>query len=71
MVLDVALLDVVDEAVLLERLFPEVQDVEVVFAGHGGQQVGDVLEDLADGMTKVCLKACTGFADLQAQTLSS
>ena len=50
MILDVALLDVVEEAVLLERLFPEAQDVEVVFAGHGGQQVGDVLEELADGL---------------------
>ena len=38
--------------VLLERLFPEAQDVEVVFTGHGGQQVGDVLEDLADGLRR-------------------
>ena len=71
MILHAALLYVIQEAVLLEGLLPDTDDVVLGLADGGGQQVGDILEDLADGMTKVCLKTCTGFADLQAQTLSN
>ena len=50
MVIDVSLLDVIEEAVLLERLFPEADDVVLGLAYSGAEQVGDVLEDLADGL---------------------
>ena len=49
-VIDVSLLDVIEEAVLLERLFPEADDVVLGLAYSGAEQVGDVLEDLADGL---------------------
>ena len=49
-VIDVALLNVVEEAVLLERFLPEADDVVLGLAGGGGQQVGDGLEDGADGL---------------------
>ena len=49
-VIYVALLDVVEEAVLLERFLPEADDVVLSLAGGGGQQVGDGLEDGADGL---------------------
>ena len=49
-VIDVALLDVVEETVLLERFLPEADDVVLGLAGGGGQQVGDGLEDGADGL---------------------
>ena len=54
MILHGALLDVIDEAELLEGLLPETDDAVLVLTDGGGQQVGDILEDLADGMTKVC-----------------
>ena len=50
MVINVALLDVVEETVLLERFLPEADDVVLGLAGGGGQQVGDGLEDGADGL---------------------
>ena len=50
MVIDVALLDVVEETVLLECFLPEADDVVLGLAGGGGQQVGDGLEDGADGL---------------------
>ncbi len=71
MILHAALLYVIQEAVLLEGLLPDTDDVVLGLADGGAEQVGDILEDLADGMTKVCSKTCTGFADLQAQTLSN
>ena len=71
MILHAALLYVVQEAELLEGLLPDTDDVVLGLADGGAEQVGDILEDLADGMTKVCLKTCTGLADLQAQTLSN
>jgi hypothetical protein len=49
-VIDVALLDVVEETVLLERFLPEADDVVLGLACCGGQQVGDGLEDGADGL---------------------
>ena len=49
-VIDVALLDVVEETVLLERFLPEANDVVLGLAGGGGQQVGDGLKDGADGL---------------------
>ena len=49
-ILHAALLDVIDEAELLEGLLPDADDVVLVLADGGGQQVGDVLEDLADGL---------------------
>ena len=52
MVIDVALLDVVEEAVLLERFLPEADDVVLGLAGGGGQQVGDGLKDGADGLRR-------------------
>ena len=42
--------DVVEETVLLERFLPEADDVVLGLAGGGGQQVGDSLEDGADGL---------------------
>ena len=50
MVIDVALLDIVEETELLERFLPEADDVVLGLAGGGGQQVGDGLEDGADGL---------------------
>ena len=50
MVIDVALLDVVEETVLLEGLLPDTDDVVLGLADGGGQQVDDILEDLADGL---------------------
>ena len=50
MVADFALPDVVEETVLLERFLPEANDVVLGLAGGGGQQVGDGLEDEADGL---------------------
>ena len=52
MVLDVPLLDVIEEPVLLEGFLPESEDVVLGLAGGCGQQVGDGLEDGADGLTK-------------------
>lgn len=52
MVIDVALLDVIEETVLLERFLPEADDVVLGLAGGGGQQVGDGLEDGADGLRR-------------------
>ena len=52
MVIDVALLDVVEETVLLERFLPKADDVVLGLAGGGGQQVGDGLEDGADGLRR-------------------
>ena len=52
MVIDVALLDVVEETELLERFLPEADDVVLGLAGGGGQQVGDGLEDGADGLRR-------------------
>ena len=49
-VTDVALPDVVEETELLERFLPEADDVVLGLAGGGGQQVGDGLEDGADGL---------------------
>ena len=51
-VIDVALLDVVEETVLLEGLLPDTDDVVLGLADGGGQQVGDILEDLADGLRR-------------------
>ena len=51
-VIDVALLNVVEEAELLERFLPEADDVVLGLAGGGGQQVGDGLEDGADGLRR-------------------
>ena len=50
MILHAALLYVVQEAELLEGLLPDTDDVVLGLADGGGQQVGDVLEDLADGL---------------------
>ena len=50
MVIDVALLDVIEETELLERFLPEADDIVLGLAGGGGQQVGDGLEDGADGL---------------------
>lgn len=50
MVIDVALLDVVEETELLERSLPEADDVVLGLAGGGGQQVGNGLEDGADSL---------------------
>ena len=52
-VIDVALLDVVEETVLPAfRFLPEANDVVLGLAGGGGQQVGDGLEDGADGLRR-------------------
>ena len=50
MVIDSPLLYVIQEAVLLEGLLPDTDDAVLGLADGGGQQVGDVLEDLADGL---------------------
>ena len=42
----------VQEAVLLEGLLPDTDDVVLGLADGGGQQVGDILEDLADGLRR-------------------
>ena len=39
-----------EETVLLERFLPEADDAVLGLAGGGGQQVGDGLEDGADGL---------------------
>ena len=52
MILHAALLYVIQEAVLLEGLLPDTDDVVLGLADGGGQQVGDVLEDLADGLRR-------------------
>ena len=51
-VADVALLDVVEELELRDGLFPEAQFVVLGLAGGRGQQVGDGLQQRADGLTK-------------------
>lgn len=50
MILHAALLYVIQEAVLLEGLLPDTDDVVLGLADGSGQQVGDILEDLADGL---------------------
>ena len=50
MILHAALLYVIDEAVLLEGILPDADDVVLGLADGGGQQVGDILENLADGL---------------------
>ena len=45
---------VIQEAELLDGLLPDTDDVVLGLADGGDQQVGDVLEDLADGITMVC-----------------
>ena len=52
MILHAALLYVIQEAVLLEGLLPDTDDVVLGLADGGGQQVGDILEDLADGLRR-------------------
>ena len=52
MILHAALLYVIQEAVLLEGILPDTDDVVLGLADGGGQQVGDILEDLADGLRR-------------------
>ena len=52
MVIDVSLLYVIQEAVLLEGLLPDTDDVVLGLADGGCQQVGDVLEEFADGLRR-------------------
>ena len=52
MILHAALLYVVHEAELLEGLLPDTDDVVLGLADGGAEQVGDILEDLADGLRR-------------------
>ena len=47
---DVALLDVIEELELRDGVLPEAEYVVLGLAGGGGQQVGDGLQDGADGL---------------------
>ena len=50
MIADVALLDVVEELELRDGVLPEAEYIVLGFAGGGGQQVGDGLQEQADGL---------------------
>ena len=50
MVADVALLDVVEELELRDGVFPKAEYIVLGLAGGGRQQVGDGLQDRADGL---------------------
>ena len=53
MVADVALLDVIEELELRDGVLPEAEYIVLGFAGGGGQQVGDGLQERADGLPPI------------------